>query len=308
MALRLEICGCVALAYVLQAQIQPTIPATEIRREQPIYQTGANYPRAAQAARITGVVILDAVIGTDGAVDELKLISGHPLLVNAAFDAVRQWRYRPATRNGRPELATTSIWIAFPSGSNFAPLTQLRAQAQPNEAARGTRLHPIDVGSLAGVWQGAEVNRIGINRTFGWSAAANWTIAFEGGRLTRTERLGAASRSVTVSYELDGSASRSDGSDFPLRFADSPDPTEYKITRRVKTLTRDLVELEEQAAVPAGNTAHSKAYVAIDECWELSASGDRLTAVRNYRVFDGRFVRRYSMTYDFKRVSDGPGR
>jgi hypothetical protein len=113
---------------------------------------------------------------------------------------------------------------------------------------------------------------------------------------------------VTVSYELDGSASRSDGSDFPLRFAGSPDPTEYKITRRVRTLTRDLVELEEQAAAPAGSTTDSEAHVVIDECWELSATGDRMTAVRNYRVFDGRFVNRYSMTYDFKRASDGPGR
>ena len=60
------------------------------------------YPLLAIQTRTQGVVVLHAIIGKDGEVAELQLISGHPLLVRAAMEAVRQWRYRPTLLNGEP--------------------------------------------------------------------------------------------------------------------------------------------------------------------------------------------------------------
>jgi TonB family protein len=306
MAGRLGLCGCALLVSVLHAQIQPRIAPAEIHRAQLIYQVGATYPAAAKAARLTGVVILDAMVGEDGAIDELKLVGGHPWLVNAAFDAVKQWRYQPATRNGTPEPAATSIWVAFPSGSIVAPSNRPQPQPSPDGAARTTQLRPIDVKLFEGVWDGEEVEIVGINRSYGWTPKAAWTIAGDGEHVTRTEGTGRWSRSVT--YALDGSETRTDGSGFPMQFVDSPDRNKYKLRRRVKTLTADLVELEEQVAAPATNATGADAYEVIEESWELSPTGNRLKAVRSYRSFAGGFLSRYSITYQFERTSDGPKR
>jgi len=54
-----------------------------------------NYPALARSARIQGAVLLQAVIGKQGNIENLRVMSGHPMLVQAALDAVRQWRYRP---------------------------------------------------------------------------------------------------------------------------------------------------------------------------------------------------------------------
>jgi TonB family protein len=51
------------------------------------------YPKIALGARITGVVLLKAIIGKDGDIKELQVISGLPMLIPAALDAVKQWRY-----------------------------------------------------------------------------------------------------------------------------------------------------------------------------------------------------------------------
>jgi protein TonB len=74
------------------------------------------YPPLARQARIQGVVILDAVIAKDGSVDELKVISGHPLLTGAAIDAVKQWKYKPTTLNGEPVEVQTTITVTFSFG------------------------------------------------------------------------------------------------------------------------------------------------------------------------------------------------
>lgn len=71
------------------------------------------YPPIALAARITGVVLLKAVISRDGQVTELQTLSGHPLLVPAAIDAVKQWRYRPYLLNGVPVEVETTITVTF---------------------------------------------------------------------------------------------------------------------------------------------------------------------------------------------------
>lgn len=67
----------------------------------------------ARQARIDGLVKLHVIIGKDGTIQELSLISGHPLLVQAALDAVRQWRYEPTLVNGQAVEVDTAIEVFF---------------------------------------------------------------------------------------------------------------------------------------------------------------------------------------------------
>jgi TonB family protein len=71
------------------------------------------YPANAKAARIQGVVQLSALIGADGAVEEVHLLSGDASLVPASLDAVRQWVYRPTLLNGKPVEVVTQIDVNF---------------------------------------------------------------------------------------------------------------------------------------------------------------------------------------------------
>lgn len=71
------------------------------------------YPPLAKAARVQGTVRLNAIVGLDGSIRDLKLVSGPPLLVNAALDAVRRWRYRPTTLNGSVVEVITEIDVNF---------------------------------------------------------------------------------------------------------------------------------------------------------------------------------------------------
>jgi periplasmic protein TonB len=71
------------------------------------------YPVIAQRARIEGTVELRAIISKDGMIEGLQRISGHPLLVTAAMDAVRQWRYRPYMLNAEPLEVETSVVVNF---------------------------------------------------------------------------------------------------------------------------------------------------------------------------------------------------
>jgi len=78
-----------------------------------INQPKPAYPPLARQARIQGVVRFNAVIGKDGAIQNLTLVSGHPLLVPSATDAVRQWRYQPTLLNGEPVEVVTQIDVNF---------------------------------------------------------------------------------------------------------------------------------------------------------------------------------------------------
>jgi len=71
------------------------------------------YPPEAKEARIQGTVRFNAVIGADGHVKGLTVLSGHPLLVPSATDAVRQWVYRPTLLNGNPVEVLTSIEVNY---------------------------------------------------------------------------------------------------------------------------------------------------------------------------------------------------
>jgi periplasmic protein TonB len=78
-----------------------------------IQKVEPQYPPLARAARVQGDVVLSAVIGTNGQITNLQLVSGHPMLVPAAIAAVKQWRYKPYLLNGQPVEVETTITVIF---------------------------------------------------------------------------------------------------------------------------------------------------------------------------------------------------
>ena len=74
------------------------------------------YPPLAKQARISGTVRLRAIIAKDGSVIHLEIVQGHPLLVQSALDAVRQWRYQPTLLNGEPVEVDTTVDVVFSLG------------------------------------------------------------------------------------------------------------------------------------------------------------------------------------------------
>jgi peptidyl-prolyl cis-trans isomerase A (cyclophilin A) len=81
-----------------------------------VSRTPPFYPIDAKRDRVQGTVVLDAIIGTDGTVKELNVVSGPDELQQAALDAVRQWRYQPFLLNGAPVEVRTTINIVFTLG------------------------------------------------------------------------------------------------------------------------------------------------------------------------------------------------
>lgn len=77
------------------------------------HQVQPKYPKEAKQKHISGTVILHAVIARDGHVQELQYISGPPLLMRSAMDAVRQWRYKPTKLQGEPVEVDTTISIVY---------------------------------------------------------------------------------------------------------------------------------------------------------------------------------------------------
>lgn len=80
---------------------------TKIKDQRPVY------PPIAQSARVQGVVIIEAVIGPDGHVQEAKVLRSIPLLDAAALDAVKQWQYTPTLLNGQPVPVIMTVTVNF---------------------------------------------------------------------------------------------------------------------------------------------------------------------------------------------------
>jgi len=87
--------------------------ASRVAEANLIHDVTPQYPPEAGRARIEGAVVLLAVIGTDGAVKDMRVESGLPILAQAAMDAVKQWRYRPYLLNGEPVEVDSRITINF---------------------------------------------------------------------------------------------------------------------------------------------------------------------------------------------------
>lgn len=113
-----EVLGSARSVPVLEKTPEPT-PIKRIRvaarvvQANLIHDVAPTYPSEAGRARIEGAVVLMAVIGKDGSVQDVRVESGLPLLAQAAIDAVKQWRYRPYLVNGEPVEVDSRITINF---------------------------------------------------------------------------------------------------------------------------------------------------------------------------------------------------
>jgi len=85
----------------------------QVQNARLISQPRPIYPPLAKQARIQGTVHLRAIIAKDGTIQQLEVLSGHPLLVQAAVDAAKQWRYQPTLLNGEPVEVETTIVVVF---------------------------------------------------------------------------------------------------------------------------------------------------------------------------------------------------
>src|SRR5208283_1725728 len=95
-------------AAVTRTRVGGAVQAAKlVNRVQPLY------PPLARQTRISGTVKLHAIIGKSGNVEQLQVVSGHPLLVQSALDAVKQWRYQPTLLNGEPVEVDTEIDVIF---------------------------------------------------------------------------------------------------------------------------------------------------------------------------------------------------
>src|SRR5690349_9795964 len=100
----------------MRPQTTPPMPSrltvsAAVAQANKIHDVAPVYP--AFDARVSGTVRLAIVIGKDGKIIDIKLISGHPLLVPAAFEAVKQWEYRPTLLNGQPVEVATEASVNF---------------------------------------------------------------------------------------------------------------------------------------------------------------------------------------------------
>jgi TonB family protein len=85
----------------------------EFADDQVLHRVHPTYPKQARARKLHGAVVLQAVINKQGKVDSLQLVSGDPLLAQAAADAVKQWRYKPYWHNGEAADFQTRITVDF---------------------------------------------------------------------------------------------------------------------------------------------------------------------------------------------------
>ena len=91
----------------------PVVVTSEIQAAKIIKRVIPQYPPIAKQTRLQGTVRLTGIIAKDGTIQQLQLISGHPLLAPAAMEAVRQWVYRPTVLNGQPVEVIAPIDVTF---------------------------------------------------------------------------------------------------------------------------------------------------------------------------------------------------
>jgi len=118
------------VANVLSSNSHPLMPVVKpavriaplrishISEGNPIRQVQPNYPPLARTARIQGTVVLQALISKQGSIENLKVLTGPPMLVPAAIEAVKHWRYRPYVLNNEPVEVETQITVNFNLAGN----------------------------------------------------------------------------------------------------------------------------------------------------------------------------------------------
>jgi protein TonB len=89
-----------------------SLPA-EIAQSLLVTKIVPTYPLLARETRVQGAVVLDVDITKEGTIEGLRTLSGHPMLIPAAIDAVKQWRYKPYLLNGEPVPVKTKVTVNF---------------------------------------------------------------------------------------------------------------------------------------------------------------------------------------------------
>ena len=84
-----------------------------VQKARLLRQVQPQYPPLARQARIQGTVKLTAIIDHDGSIQKLEVVSGHPLLIPSALQAVKQWRYKPTLLNNQPVEVVTQVDVNF---------------------------------------------------------------------------------------------------------------------------------------------------------------------------------------------------
>jgi TonB family protein len=98
------------------ATSQPPAPiklAGAVMAQRLLHRVEPQYPLEAEKSKLQGLVVLDTVIGSDGSVKEIRAVSGPDILVQAATDAVRWWRFQPYEVDGHPVPVETTIEVDF---------------------------------------------------------------------------------------------------------------------------------------------------------------------------------------------------
>ena len=95
------------------APAEPVRVGGDVREPRVVRLVPPVYPPLASRARVTGTVILEATLTEDGTVDQIRVISGHPLLIDAAINCVKQWRYEPTLLNGVPVRVVLTAKVNF---------------------------------------------------------------------------------------------------------------------------------------------------------------------------------------------------
>jgi protein TonB len=98
---------------VAVAKASPVRVGGVIREPRPVKIINPIYPMLAAKARVTGTVVLEATVSAEGTVDEIRVISGHMLLIDAAINCVKQWKYEPTLLNGTPIPVILTAKVTF---------------------------------------------------------------------------------------------------------------------------------------------------------------------------------------------------
>jgi periplasmic protein TonB len=116
-----SIVGGIDVGQAVVEALPPAVPAPStavivggaIKPPSRIKYVTPTYPAIARSAGVQGVVIIQAVIGTDGTVEHAEVVRSHPLLAEAALSAVRAWEYTPTLLNGRPTAVIMTVTVQF---------------------------------------------------------------------------------------------------------------------------------------------------------------------------------------------------
>ncbi len=101
------------------APAEPVRAGGMIREPRPLKVVPPVYPLLARKARVSGTVVLEATLTEDGTVDKIRVVSGHPLLVEAAINCIKQWRYEPTMLNGVPVAVILTAKVHLREGADF---------------------------------------------------------------------------------------------------------------------------------------------------------------------------------------------